>query len=70
MQVIQSWYFLDVMSLLLQQVFYWMIVCPLKSLDLHSGSDINSIHTGIIDLYTNLAPANNSANNKLYFCPV
>ena len=31
---------------------------------------MNSIHTGIIDLYTNLAPANNSTGNKLYYCHV
>ena len=42
----------------------------LESLDLHSGSNMNSIHKGIIDLYTNLAPANNSTDNKLYYCPV
>ena len=42
----------------------------LESLDLHPGSNANSIHTGIIDLYTNLAPANNSTKNKLCYCPV
>ena len=39
-------------------------VILLKSLDLHSGSNTNSIHTGIINLYTNLVPANNSTNNN------
>ena len=41
-----------------------------ESLDPHSGSDMNYINTGITDLYTNLARANNSTNNKLYYCPV
>ena len=45
-------------------------VILLESLDLHSESNTNSIYTGIIDLHTNLAPANNSTNNKLYYCPV
>ena len=45
-------------------------VSRFESLDLHSGSNMNSIHTGTIDLYTNLAPANNSTDNKLYYCPV
>ena len=34
----------------------------LESLDLHSGSNMNSIPTDIIDLYTNF---NNSTNDKL-----
>ena len=42
----------------------------LKSQDLHSGSNTNSIYTDIIDLHRNLAPANNSTNNKSYNCPV
>ena len=28
------------------------------------------IHTVIIDLYTNVAPANNFTSKKLYCCPV
>ena len=35
-------------------------VILLWSVDCHSGSSMNSIHTGIIDMCTNLAPANNS----------
>ena len=42
-------------------------VILLWSVDCHSGSSMNSIHTGIIDMCTNLAPANNSTNNKLYY---
>ena len=45
-------------------------VILLESLDWHSGSNMNSIHTGIIDMYTDLKPANNATNNKLYYCPV
>ena len=45
-------------------------VIPLESLDLHSGSSTNSIYIGIIDLHTNLVPANNSSNNKLDYHPV
>ena len=45
-------------------------VILLESINLHSGSNINCIHTGIIDSYTNFVPANNSTKNKLYFCPV
>ena len=44
-------------------------VILLESLDLHSGSNSNSIYIGI-DLHTNLVPANNSTNNKLHYCPV
>ena len=28
------------------------------------------MHTGIIDLHTNLVPANNFTSNKLYYCPI
>lgn len=45
-------------------------VILLESVDWHSGSNMNSIHTGIIDMYTDLKPANNATNNKLYYCPV
>ena len=31
---------------------------------------IQSIHTGIIDLHPNLAPANNFTGNNLYYCPI
>ena len=45
-------------------------VILLESINLHSGSNKNCIHTGIIDSYTNFVSANNSTKNKLYFCPV
>lgn len=44
-------------------------VIVLESLDLHSGSNANFMHTGLNDLYTNLTLANNSVN-KLYYYPV
>ena len=44
-------------------------VILLESLDLHSGSNSNSIYIGI-NLHTNLVLANNSTNNKLHYCPV
>lgn len=45
-------------------------VIVLESLDLHSGSNTNSVPTGLNDLYTNLTLANNSTNNKFYYYPV
>ena len=31
---------------------------------------LHTIHTGFINLYTNLVPANDFTSNKLYYCPV
>ena len=52
--------------LVLHTILIWILLQVIQSWYFIQSWYIQFIHTGIIDLHTNLAPANNFTSNKLY----